>query len=74
MFEKLKIHALSIIANFILKNLTGHENLCTGQFNYCPFIWMPRTKVLNNKVNSLHEISSRTVYHDKKIIYLFNKF
>ena len=26
-----------------------------SQFNYCPFIWMLRSRTLNNKINRLHE-------------------
>ena len=34
------------------------------QFNYCPLIWMPYSRTLNNKINRIHERALRTVYSD----------
>ena len=33
-----------------------------SQFNYCPLIWMLRSRTLNNKINHIHERALRTVY------------
>ena len=33
-----------------------------SQFNYCPLIWMLRSRALNNKINHIHERALRTVY------------
>ena len=35
-----------------------------SQFNYCPLIWMLRSRALNNKINHIHERALRTVYSD----------
>ena len=34
-----------------------------SQFNYCPVIWMCHSRVLNNKINRLHE--HYIIYNDK---------
>ena len=41
-----------------------------SQFNYCPVIWMYHSRVLNNKINRLHERCLRIIYNDKT--YSFN--
>ena len=35
-----------------------------SQFNYCPLVWMLRSRALNNKINHIHERALRTVYSD----------
>ena len=35
-----------------------------SQFNYCPLIWMFRSRAFNNKINHIHERALRTVYSD----------
>ena len=35
-----------------------------SQFNYSPLIWMLHSRVLNDKINSIHERALRTVYSD----------
>ena len=37
-----------------------------SQFNYCPLIWMYRSRENNNKINRLHERCLRTIYNDKR--------
>ena len=36
----------------------------TSHFNYCPLIWMFHSRVLNNKINRLHERCLLIVYND----------
>ena len=36
------------------------------QFNYCPLIWMFHSRIINNKINRLHERDLRIVYSDFK--------
>ena len=33
-----------------------------SQLNYCPLIWMLRSRALNNKINHIHDRVLRTVY------------
>ena len=35
-----------------------------SQFNYCPLIWILRSRTLKNKINHIHERALRTVYSD----------
>ena len=35
-----------------------------SQFNYCPLTWMFHNRILNNKINKLHERALRLVYKD----------
>ena len=37
----------------------------SSQFNYCPLIWMCHNRMLNNRINRLHERSLRIIYNDK---------
>ena len=36
-----------------------------SQFNYCPLIWMFHSRIINNKINRLHERCLRVLYGDK---------
>ena len=36
-----------------------------SQFNYCPLIWMFYSRIINNKINRLHERCLRLLYGDK---------
>ena len=36
-----------------------------SQFNYCPLVWMCHSRLMNNKINRLHEKCLRIVYNDK---------
>ena len=60
----LKLHALARVSKFMT-----HEKLrvlmkafVESQFGYCPLIWMYHSRVLNNKINKLHERALRLVY------------
>ena len=36
-----------------------------SQFNYCPLVWMCHSRLMNNKINRLHEKCLRIVYSGK---------
>ena len=38
------------------------KSFITSQFGYCPLIWMPHSRPLNNKINSIHERALRITY------------
>ena len=44
------------------KRRTLMKAFIESQFNYCPLIWMLRSRALNNKINHIHERALRTVY------------
>ena len=35
-----------------------------SQFNYCPLVWMYQSRIINNKISSLHYRAFRMVYND----------
>ena len=47
----------------------------TSQFNYCLLMWMFLSRVLNNKIERLHERFLRSVYSDNRSSFeeLFDK-
>ena len=44
------------------KRRTLIKTFIKSQFNYCPLLWMLRSRALNKKINHIHERASRTVY------------
>ena len=48
-----KLHALGRIATFI-----------ESQFSYCLLIWMFRSRIMNNKIDRIHDKALRLVYSD----------
>ena len=40
------------------------KSFIEGPFGYCPLVWMFHGRVLNRKINHLHECSLRIVYKD----------
>ena len=40
------------------------KSVIEAQFGYCPLVWMFHGRVLNRKINHLHERSLRIVYKD----------
>ena len=38
-----------------------------SQFNYCPLIWILRSRTLKNKISHIHERALRTVYSDHNL-------
>ena len=37
-----------------------------SQSSYCPLVWMCHSRILNNKINKLHERALRLVYDDRQ--------
>ena len=44
------------------KRRTLMKAFTESQLNYCPLIWMLRSRALNNKINHIHDRVLRTVY------------
>ena len=61
-----KSHALGSIATFISfeKRRIPMKEFIESQFNYCPQIWMLHSRIINNKINRIHERALRSVYSD----------
>ena len=62
-----KLHALGRIATFMSfkKRRTLMKPFIESQFNYCPLIWMFRSRIMNKKINRIHERALRLVYYDQ---------
>ena len=61
-----KLHALSRVAQIMR---TGQRRVImkafiNSQFGYCPLVWMFHSRILNNRINKIHERSLRLVYDD----------
>ena len=58
--------SLARLSNFmsIKQRRVLMKSFIDSQFGYCPLIWMCHGRVLNNKINHLHERSLRIVYKD----------
>ena len=63
-----KINALGRVAPFmnIEKRRTIMNAFFNSQFSYCPLIWMFHGRLINNKINRLHERCLRIVYSDNQ--------
>ena len=63
-----KLHALSRISYFLktdqLKRIM--KAFILSQFNYCPLVWMFCDRILNNKINHIHERALRIIYKDMR--------
>ena len=63
-----KLHALSRISHFLdteqLKRIM--RAFILSQFNYYPLIWMFCNRILDNKVNRIHERALRITYKDMR--------
>ena len=46
------------------KRRTLMKAFIESQSNYCPLIWILRSRTLKNKINHIHERALRTVYSD----------
>ena len=59
-----KLHALARIAKYLepYKLRVVMKTFIDSQFNYCPLTWMFHSRILNNKINKLHERALRIVY------------
>ena len=61
-----KLNALARISHFmdLPKRKIIMKSFITSQFSYCPLIWMFHSRVLNNKINAIHERALRITYKD----------
>ena len=60
----LKLHVLARVSKFMSneKLRVLMKAFIESQFGYCPLIWMYHSRILNNKINKLHERALRLVY------------
>ena len=45
------------------------KTLIQSQFNYCSLTWMFHSRILNNKINKLHERALRLVYKNENLTF-----
>ena len=59
-----KINALVWIVNYmpLEKRRVVIKTFIESQFSYCPLIWMFHSRIMNNKINRLHERALRIFY------------
>ena len=61
-----KLHALARVSTFM--NLEQRRKIMNAfiasQFGYCPVVWMFHSRMLNNRINKIHERALRIVYKD----------
>ena len=41
----------------------------TFQFSYCALVWMHHSRIMNNRINKIHEKPLRLVYKDEANLY-----
>ena len=59
-----KVNAFSRVAPYM--SLSKKKILVfNSQFSYCPLIWMFHSRIMNNKINRLHERCMPLIYEDK---------
>ena len=61
-----KLNALARIAPYMNMQQSRiiMKSFVTSQFGYCPLIWMFHSRLLNTKINSIHERALRITYED----------
>ena len=61
-----KLHALARVSPYmnIIKRRTIMNAFINSQFGYCPLVWMFHSRMLNNRINKIHERALRIVYND----------
>ena len=66
-----KFHALARISKFLCENKLKlvMRTFIVSQFNYCPLLWMFHSRILNDKINKLHERALRLVYKDDNLTF-----
>ena len=61
-----KLHALARVSTFM--NLEQRRKIMNAfiasQFGYCPVVWMFHSRMLNNRINKIHERALSIVYKD----------
>ena len=62
----LKLHALARVSHFMNNNKLRllMKAFIESQFSYCSLIWMFHSRMLNNRINNLHERALRLVHKD----------
>ena len=63
-----KLNALARPTNYLEppKRRILMNVLFKTQFNYCPIVWVFRSRSLNNEINRLHEHCLRMICNDKR--------
>ena len=63
-----KLHALMRVSKYLSSDQLRliMKAFIESQFNYCPLLWMFHSKIINAKINGLHERALRVVYGDRK--------
>ena len=63
----LKLHALALLSSFM--SVKQRKVIMSGfiktLFSYCPLIWMFHCRVINSKINKIHENALNIVYNDQ---------
>ena len=64
-----KLHALARISDYMStpKLRIILKAFIESQFSYCPLVWMFHSRILNNRINNLHERALRLVYKNPKL-------
>ena len=67
----LKLHALARISPFIHADKLRiiMKAFIESQFGYCPLIWMFHSRMLNNRINNLHERALQIVYKNSSLTF-----
>ena len=66
-----KLHGLMRVAKYLTEDKLK-LTMCTfieSLFNYCPLVWMCHSRILENKINKLHERALRVVYKNKELAF-----
>ena len=63
-----KLHALSRISHYmdVKQRQLIMKAFINSQFGYCPLVWMFHSRLMNNRINKIHERSLRIVFNDNK--------
>ena len=66
-----KLHALARISKYLAKDKLRiiMNTFVKSQYNYFPLIWMFHSRILNNKINKLHERALRLVYKEENLTF-----
>ena len=66
-----KLHALARISKFLCEDKLKliMRTFIESQFNYCPLLWMFHSRILNEKINKLHERALRLVYKNDNLTF-----
>ena len=67
-----KLHVRTRIVNYmnLPKRKALMKTFVISQFNYCPLLWMFRSRKVNHRINSIHGRALRVTYQDYKSTFL----